>query len=482
MLPGVHSRTTEPLVSFHTFSSRRSDSSVRAWLTLVCLARLQFFIAIDVTVVNVALPSIGAEFGASERQLTWVVVAYTIAGGGLLMLGGRLGDMFGRRRILLAGTAIFGAASLLAGTAWSFPILVAARLLQGVGEALALPAAMAIIVMLFPEGTPRSRALGVWAAVASCGLVLGFVLSGIITEFLGWRSIFLVAIPFVAIVLVATSFLVPPGRSLERVPLDLRGAVLLTVTPLLFVFGIVEAGSSRYPMIWILAILASFICGTLFVVFERKAANPMVPISFFRHRARTLANASTALLSAALSTSFLLFTFYLQDRLGLSPLATGLMLVPLAVSLVVAVTYVPRLLGRWGARVCILAGLVFTALAMASIALVVHLHAPAPAMIPAMILIAAGMGFGLVGLQYVSVTGVTEQDAGIASGVQRAADQLGGSTGIAIYLGIGFAPAFSGNTPYFVASILAIIGLVAAGLLASRIRIAVSSDAEVTAS
>ena len=208
----------------------------------------------------------------------------------------------------------------------------------------------------------------------------------------------------------------------------------------------------------------------------------MVPISFFRHRARTLANASTALLSAALSTSFLLFTFYLQDRLGLSPLATGLMLVPLAVSLVVAVTYVPRLLGRWGARVCILAGLVFTALAMASIALVVHLHAPAPAMIPAMILIAAGMGFGLVGLQYVSVTGVTEQDAGIASGVQRAADQLGGSTGIAIYLGIGFAPAFSGNTPYFVASILAIIGLVAAGLLASRIRIAVSSDAEVTAS
>lgn len=158
------------------------------------------------------------------------------------------------------------------------------------------------------------------------------------------------------------------------------------------------------------------------------------------------------------------------------------MLVPLAVSLVVAVTYVPRLLGRWGARVCILAGLVFTALAMASIALVVHLHAPAPAMIPAMILIAAGMGFGLVGLQYVSVTGVTEQDAGIASGVQRAADQLGGSTGIAIYLGIGFAPAFSGNTPYFVASILAIIGLVAAGLLASRIRIAVSSDAEVTAS
>lgn len=462
-------------MSFRT-SLHRDKSSVRAWLVLACLSMLQFFIAVDVTVVNVALPSIGAEFGASERQLTWVVVAYTIAGGGLLMLGGRLGDMFGRQRVLLTGTAVFGAASLLAGVAWSFPVLVAARLLQGVGEALALPAAMAVIVMLFPEGTQRSRALSVWATVASCGLVLGFVLSGVITEFLGWRGVFLVAIPFVFLVLVATSFLLPAGRPQKRTPLDLRGAILLTATPLLFVFGVIEAGSGTHTVAWVTALAASFISGTLFVAFERRAANPLVPMAFFRNRTRVMANVATALLSAALSTSFLLFTFYLQERLGLTPLMTGLTLVPLAVSLVIAATFVPRLLDRWGARICILAGLLFTALAMVTIAIVVHMHAPAPAMIPAMVLVAAGMGFGLVGLQYAAVSGVTEHDAGIASGVQRASDQLGGSTGIALYVGIGFAPMFARDTPYLVSSILAVVGLIAAGVFTSRITLPSSSQ------
>lgn len=455
-------------MSFRT-DVRRSDSSARAWLTLTCLSMLQFFIAVDVTVVNVALPSIGAEFGVTERQLTWVVVAYTITGGGLLMLGGRLGDMFGRRRVLLAGTTIFGAASVLAGVAWSFPVLVVARLLQGVGEALALPAAMAVIVMLFPEGIGRSRALSVWGAVASCGLVLGFVLSGIITEFLGWRWVFLVAIPFIFLVLATAAFLLPSDPSRERIPLDLRGAVLLTATPLLFVFGVVEAGSDQSPIVWAAALAASLMCGAMFITFERRAVHPLVPMAFFRHRSRVMANAATGLLSAALSTSFLLFTFYLQERLGLSPLVTGLTLVPLAVALVIAATLVPRLLDRWGARACILAGLLFTALAMATIAVVVHLHAPAPAMIPAMILIAAGMGLGLVGLQYAAVSGVTEHDAGIASGVQRAADQLGGSTGIALFVGIGFAPAFTGSTPYLVSSALAVLGLIAAAVFASRI-------------
>lgn len=455
-------------MSFPT-SMRRDNSSVGAWLTLICLAMLQFLIAIDVTVVNVALPSIGADFNVSERQLTWVVVAYTITGGGLLMLGGRLGDMFGRRRVLLTGTSIFGLASLLAGTAWSFPILVTARLLQGIGEALALPAAMAVIVMLFPEGTQRSRALSIWAAVASGGLVVGFVLSGVITDFFGWRWIFLVAIPFIILVLVTTMLLVPREGTLKRTPLDVPGALLLTATPLLFVFGVVEAGSNEHPLTWVIALAGSVVCGALFIYSERRSAKPMVPMSFFRNRDRVMANSATALLSAALSTSFLLFTFYLQERLSLSPLATGLTLIPLAVSLVVAATFVPRLLDRWNARVCIMVGLAFTALAMAAIALVVHLHAPALAMVPAMILVAAGMGFGLVGLQYVAVSGVTELDAGIASGVQRAADQLGGSTGIAVYIGLGFAPMFSETMPYLVSGALAFIGLLAAGVFASRI-------------
>ncbi|RBQ15941.1 MFS transporter [Spongiactinospora rosea] len=433
------------------------------------MAMLQFLIAVDVTVVNVALPSIGQDLGADARRLTWVVVGYTITGGGLLMLGGRLGDVFGRRRVLLAGTVLFGAASLLAGLAPSFSLLVAARLVQGAGEALALPAAMAVIVLMFPEGPRRSRALGVWAAVASSGLVLGFVLSGVVTQLLGWRWIFLVAVPFIVFVLAATILLVPadpPGRGAR---LDPRGSVLLTAAPLLFALGVVEAGKDGgLGPLSPVALAGAALAGTLFVVTERRTADPLIPPGFFRNRARVLANLATALLSAALSTSFLLFTYHLQNRLGLSPLAAGLTLLPLAVSLIAAATFVPRLLGRWGARVCAVTGIVLTALGMVAIA-AAPAGAHALATVPAMVLIAAGMGFGIVGLQYAAVTGVTGDDAGAAAGVQRAADQLGGSTGITVYIGVGFAPAFAGIDPFVTSSALALAGLAAAGFIAWRI-------------
>lgn len=443
---------------------------MRAWLVLCCMAMLQFFIAVDVTVVNVALPSIGAGFGVDGHALTWVVVGYTITGGGLLMLGGRLGDVLGRRRILLLGTALFGAASLLAGLAPSFALLVAARLLQGAGEAVALPAAMAVIVLLFPEGPRRSRALSVWAAVASCGLVVGFVLSGVITELLGWRWIFLVSVPFIVVVLGAVFLLVPAERPAVPATLDLPGSLLLVAAPLLFTLGVVEAGEAETALPWLppVALAGAVAAGVLFVRAERRSRSPLVPLRFFSHRSRVLANLATALLSAALSTSFLLFTYYLQDRLGASPLRAGLTMLPLAVSLILASVPVPRLLGRWGARACVLAGIGFTALAMAAIALVTRVGAAGWAMIPAMVLVAAGMGFGIVGLQYIAVTGVTGDDAGIASGVQRAADQLGGSTGVTLYVGIGFAPAV-GTDPFLTSSVLAVAGLAAACLVAWRI-------------
>ena len=458
-------------MSFFTSTSRPEHiSTTRSWAALVCLSVLQFFIAVDVTVVNVALPSIGDDFGVDPRGLTWVVVGYTITGGGLLMLGGRLGDVFGRRRLLLIGTAIFGAASMMAGFAETFAVLVAARLFQGVGEALALPAAMATIVLLFPEGRARTRALSVWAAVASCGLVLGFVLSGIITEHLGWRWVFLIAVPFILFVLISTVILLPGDRKQERAPLDILGSILLTGAPLLFAFGIVEAGEG---MSWlpVAALTGAFIAAILFVGVERRAPNPLIPLAFFRNRTRVRANLATALLSAALSTSFLLFTFYLQDELGLSPLEAGLLLLPLAVALIVAVTVVPRLMGRWGARSCIIAGLGFAGAGMIVIAVAAQLDAPAWVLIPAMLFIAAGMGFGLVGLQYAAVTGVTDDDAGVASGVQRAADQLGGSAGVTVFVGLGFASIAHGVSPYLLSSGLAIIGLGVAAFVARRVAV-----------
>ncbi|HET8993465.1 MAG TPA: MFS transporter [Rhodococcus sp. (in: high G+C Gram-positive bacteria)] len=435
------------------------------------MSMLQFFIAVDVTVVNIALPSIGAGFDVGGHALTWVVVGYTVTGGGMLMLGGRLGDLFGRRRVLLLGTGLFGAASLLAGLAPSFALLVIARLLQGAGEAIALPAAMAIIVLTFPEGPRRSRALSVWAAVASCGLVLGFVLSGLITAHLGWRWIFLVSVPFILIVLLAAVFLVESDRPVAEdvPPLDLPSALLLTACPLLFIFGVVEAGEPATSA-WVVsgALAGSVAAGIGFVRVEARSRNPLLPLRFFANRTRVAANLTTMLLSGGLSTSFLLFTFYLQDRLGIGPMGAGLTMLPLAVSLVVFSMLVPRLLSRWGARACVLAGVGFTAAAMAAIALVSSLHAGGVAMIPAMLLISAGMGFGIVGLQYLAVSGVTENDAGIASGVQRAADQLGGATGVAICVGIGFAPALHSFDPFLTATLLAAVGLVIGAVVVWR--------------
>ncbi|MFF9218349.1 MFS transporter [Streptomyces viridosporus] len=435
------------------------------------MSMLQFFIAVDVTVVNIALPSIGTDFGVDGHALTWVVVGYTVTGGGMLMLGGRLGDLLGRRRVLLLGTGLFGAASLLAGLAPTFALLVVARLLQGAGEALALPAAMATVVLMFPDGPRRSRALSVWAAVASCGLVLGFLLSGLITAHLGWRWIFLISVPFLLVVLSAAVFLVEGGRPVaqDAPPLDLPGALLLTACPLLFTFGVVEAGEPATPA-WVApaALAGAVAAGAGFVRVEARSRNPLLPLRFFAHRTRVAANLTTMLLSGGLSTSFLLFTFYLQDRLGIGPLGAGLTMLPLAVSLIVFSVLVPRLLGRWGARACVLAGIGFTAAAMAAIALVSTLRAGGVAMIPAMLLISAGMGFGIVGLQYVAVSGVTEDDAGIASGVQRAADQLGGATGVAVCVGIGFAPTLHSLDPFLVAALLATVGLVTGAVVARR--------------
>ncbi|MFJ1589906.1 MFS transporter [Kitasatospora albolonga] len=435
------------------------------------MSMLQFFIAVDVTVVNIALPAIGADFDVDGHTLTWVVVGYTVTGGGMLMLGGRLGDVLGRRRVLLLGTGLFGAASLMAGLAPTFPLLVVARLLQGAGEAVALPAAMATVVLMFPEGPRRSRALSVWAAVASCGLVLGFVLSGIITAYLEWRWIFLISVPFILIVLLAAVFLVEGDRPVSRATaaLDLPGALLLTTCPLLFAFGVVQAGEPATPA-WVVpgALAGAVAAGVGFVRVEARSDNPLLPLRFFANRTRVAANLTTMLLSGALSTSFLLFTFYLQDQLGIGPLGAGLTMLPLAVSLIAFSMLVPRLLGRWGARACVLAGIGFTAAAMAAIALVSVLRAGGAAMIPAMLLIAAGMGFGIVGLQYVAVSGVTEDDAGIASGVQRAADQLGGATGVAVCVGIGFAPALHSFDPFLVATLLAAAGLVTGTVVAWR--------------
>ena len=238
---------------------------------------------------------------------------------------------------------------------------------------------------------------------------------------------------------------------------------------MLFVYATVEAGEpSTSPWVSVAALVGAALAALGFVRAERRSPNPLVPLTFFAYPARLRANVTTMLLSGALSTSFLLFTFYLQERLGIGPLWAGLTMLPLAVALIAASVLVPRLLGRWGARACVLVGLAAAAGAMGVVALVAVLGGGAAWLLPAMLLIAVGMGFGIVGLQYIAVSGTTDEDAGIASGVQRAADQLGGAAGVALYVGLGFAPALHAGDPFVVAAALAVIGLLVGAMVISR--------------
>jgi len=437
---------------------------------LAFLSLLQLLIAVDVTVVNIALPSIGTELGAPLSSLTWVVTGYTVVGGGLLLLGGRLGDLLGRRRLFLLGAALFGVASLAAGLAPNLPVLVAARFAQGAGEALASPAAMSLIALLFPEARDRARALSVWGAISSSGLVVGVLLSGVITDLVGWRAIFLINPPLVAAVLIATPLLLVRDRPVGRSKVDVPGAVLLTVAPLALIFAVVRAPDHGWvDPATVGALLLAAGAASALVVVERRSSDPLVPPGFFAHRVRLVANGATALLSAALSTTFLLCTLYLQNVLGLDPLAAGLAFLPFCVALLLAVTQVARLITAIGLAPTALAGLGITALGVGWLS-----RLPVDGdlwrdVVPGMVLVAVGMAVGLVALQNAALFEVTDDDAGGAAGMQRCVDQLGGAIGLAILVGVA-AATYDGAGPAVLVEgfqtgfRLALVGLVVAAL------------------
>ncbi|MEU4571332.1 MFS transporter [Nonomuraea sp. ATR24] len=408
----------------------------RSWLVLSLLSLLQFLIAVDVTVVNVALPSIGGEFGADAAALAWVVNGYALVGGGLLLFGGRIADLLGRRRLFLAGAAVFGVASLAAGLAPTLETLVLARFGQGVGEALASPAAMSLIALLFTEPAERAKALGVWGAISGSGLAVGVLLSGVLTELLHWRWIFFVNVPLALVVVLVTPLLVRGDGPRAGGRLDLPGAALLTFGPVALVYGILRAAHHPWTDPGVLVPLgAGALALGLFVLVEARTREPLVPLGFFTDRTRAVANAATVLLSAALSTTFFLATLYLQNVLGLSPLQSGLAFLPFCAALLLAVTRVAGLIRVLGMKHTAIAGLLCTAAGVGWLA-----RLPVDGrlwidVVPGMVAVAAGMAIGLIALQNAALHGVTEADAGVASGVQRSVDQLGGAFGLAVLVG-----------------------------------------------
>jgi EmrB/QacA subfamily drug resistance transporter len=415
----------------------RSRLTDRRWLVLGVLAMAQFMVFLDETVVNVALPSIKDDLGFSQSGLAWVVNAYILMFGGLVLLGGRLADLFGRRRMFLAGTAVFGFASLLNGLASSQGMLLGARVLQGIGAALATPAALALVTRLFPAGRERAKALGLWGALSGLGFAAGILLGGVITEFASWRWVFLINVPVALATLVVVPRLVADSRAVGRRGFDLAGAITVTAGTTTLVYALLEASKYgwRSPETHA-GIGAGIVLLAAFALIERRSTSPLIPTGFLHRRTTLVPNLLQQLLGASLISSFFLLTLYLQKVLGYTPLEAGFAYLPLAAAVAAATGAATKLVPRFGARPLAAAGL-----GIASLGLVRLGRAPIDGqyvadVLPSLILLGLGAGLSFVSITTAALARVDEKAAGLASGLLSTSVQIGGALGIAILVGV----------------------------------------------
>lgn len=411
----------------------QDPASRRRWIALAVLAAAQFMVFLDETVVNVALPSIKIDLGFSEATLAWVVSAYIVMFGGLVLLGGRLSDLFGRRRTFLVGTAVFGAASLLDGLAPSEGLLLAARALQGIGAALATPAALALVTELFPVGPERMRALSLWGALSGLGFAIGILLGGAITDLASWRWVFFINVPVALATIVVVPRLVAESRAAGRRGFDLWGALAVTAGMTTLVYAVVKAPDYGWSSLesHALAGAAIALLGA-FAVIERRARTPLIPARFLHRRAALVPNVLQGLLGiSAISTLFLL-TLYVQQVLGYTPLQAGIAYLPLAAGVATATAVASRLVERVGPRLLAIAGLAVAAAGIARLS-----HAPVGGdyltdVLPAMSVVGLGAGLSFVSITTAALAGVDDEVAGLASGLLSTTVQIGGALGVAV--------------------------------------------------
>ena len=431
------------------------------WTSLYVLCIGMLMIVLDITVANVALPSIQRDLGFSQSALAWVINAYLIAFAGLLLLSGRLGDLFGGKRIFVSGLGLFTASSLLCGIAWSAPALVAARFAQGVGGAMASAVILAMIVTAFPETGERARAIGVFSFTASAGGSVGLLLGGAITQTLGWHWAFLVNVPIGIITIVlGQRVIVAPAGIGWRDGADVIGAVTITASLMLGVYAVVQV-----PIAGI-ASLSVLICGALslvlFVAFlwrQISAKKPLVPLRLFRSRNVAGANVIEMLLSAGLFGFFFLDALLLRRSLGYGALETGLAFLPLTItSGVLSLGWAERLVITFGARRVLIAGSVLAFAGLLALTLVPSGAGYLVSTFPAMFLIGVGMGAAFPPLMMFAMSGTTEEDAGVASGVLATSSEVGGAVGLAVLATIasigGFRAAFVAATACVALSIV----------------------------
>jgi EmrB/QacA subfamily drug resistance transporter len=407
----------------------------RRWLALLILCLGDLMIVLDATIVNVALPSIKDDLGFSDASLAWVVNGYLLTFGGFLLLGGRLGDLFGHRRLFLIGTVLFTLASLACGLANSQELLVAARAIQGLGGAIVSAVALSLIMTLFTETGERAKAMGVFGFVASGGGTAGVLAGGLLTDALNWHWIFLVNLPIGVAVYALSVALLPADRKAEgERRLDVAGAVTVTASLMLAVYGIVngnEAGWLSGQTLGLLAAAAVLLGVFLFI--EAKVPAPLVPLRLFRHRTLTTANVIAVLMAGSMFAWFFLSALYLQLILGYSPLEVGLAFLPATLIMgAFSLGLSAKLVMRFGIRAPLVSGMTLMALGI-----ILFARAPvdgnfAVDVLPSMIILGIGAGMAFNPLLLAAMGDVEPTEAGLASGVVNTAFMMGGALGLAI--------------------------------------------------
>lgn len=450
----------------------------RSLLTLSVILLAQLMIVLDVTVVNIALPQLQTSLGFSRTDLSWVLNAYTLTFGGLLLLGARAGDLYGRRPVFVAGVVVFTLASVAGGFATSPAILLAARAVQGAGAAFAAPSALALLMISFSEGRERARALGLYTGVSIGGSAVGLILGGILTEYASWRWVFFINVP-VGIVLVALA-----GRSLPRTErirsgIDIPGAFTSTIGMASLVYGFVRAASDGWSDPLTLAAFAvGLILVAAFVRVERTAAYPITPLRLFASGDRVAAYVARMLMWGGVMGVFFFLTQFLQDVLHYSAVRTGLAFLPLTITLFIASQVSARRLAGTNPRIIMVGGMALSALAMLLLSRIGE-GTGYPQIVGSLIALGIGNGLAFVPLTAAGLAGVAREDSGAGSGLVNAAQQVGGALGLAVLVTIfgsatRSAGAAGGATHAFVygadrAFIASGVLIAVAALLASRI-------------
>jgi EmrB/QacA subfamily drug resistance transporter len=405
----------------------------KRWFVLAIIVAAQFMVVLDVAIVNVALPSIKTDLRFSQESLQWVITAYSILFGGVLLLGGRLADLLGRRRLFVAGLALFTVSSLLDGLAWSEGSLIAFRSLQGLGAAMLSPAALSILTTTFKEGRERNIALGIWGAASGSGGAAGVLLGGALTSAFSWSWIFFINVPAGVLVLALVPFLLKESRAdLAHRHFDAAGATSITAGLMLLVYAMTRAAQHGWgtgESIGLLVGAAALIVA--FVVIELRSKAPLLPMRIFRLRTLTSSNISGLLLGAAVFSQFFLLTLYMQQVLHYSALKTGVAYVALTVSIVAFSGVGQALTTRIGVRPVLTTGMALSAAGLLLYAqLPVHGHYFWD-LFPAFMLSGIGLALSFVPMSIGALTGVTQADAGVASGLINTGQQVGGAIGVA---------------------------------------------------